>query len=129
MASFHDTIASHQGTALPHGTQVKLGAPQPGSLADDHKNFIKIIVDLLESQKLNPADPSTFIKTDVYDRLTPEIRALTDRSLPNICSLLHYIYELHYRKEPDDSAEMKAFIESLWQAKRRVEQHADVFVF
>jgi len=129
MATFHDTIAGHQGTVIPHTNQVKLGTPAPASLGDDHKTFINVIVQLLESGRIHPDRPSTFIKQDVYDAAPHDVQALTDRSLPNICSLLHYIYELHYRKEPDDSAEMKALIESLWQAKQRVEKHADVFFF
>jgi hypothetical protein len=129
MATFHDILQDHRGTVISHKKQVQLGTPGSAKLSEEHNQFVKVVIGLLEAKKIDPSSPSTFIKEKVYASMTPKGKAVTDRALPNICSLLHRIIDLHYRKEPNDSPEMKAFIESLWQAKERVEKYGDVFIF
>lgn len=126
---FFKAIQKHSGKDLPAATQTQLGIPQGTSLADEHASFLKTVITLVDGGKIDTKFPQTFLHSDVYESLLPEWKAKTDRVIPNIATLLERIMDLHARPEKDESYEMKNLIELLWQAKERIEQHADVFIF
>ena len=109
--------------------QERLGVPQATPLTDAHTDFLKEILALLDQKKIDTKLPETFIHQSVYEGLTPDWKAKVDMVTPNIISLLERIMDLHARPENDASHEMKNLVDTLWQAKERIESHADVFVF
>ncbi len=109
--------------------QKRLGIPKPTGLAQTHEKFLKEVIVLIGQGQIDTKFPETFIHQPVYRGLSPEWRAKVDMATPNIISLLERIMDLHARPENDASVEMKNLIETLWQAKERIEQHADVFIF
>ena len=126
---FADAVAKHAQTDLPLDEQAALGKPQHAQLSDEHDRFLSTILRLIDEGQINTLEPMSFIHKDVYDALEPGLRGQTDRAIPNIVSYLEKIIELHHRAEPNHSYEMKDYIESLWLAKQRIEEHADVFIF
>lgn len=126
---FAKAIAKHAGKELPVATQTKLGTPQGTNLQDEHVSFLKTVIGLIDTGKIDTKFPQTFLHVDVYEGLSPEWKAKTDRAIPNIATLLERIMDLHARPEKNESYEMKNLIEHLFQAKRRIEEHADVFTF
>ena len=126
---FAKAIKKHSGKDPSVAEQQRLGKPQAVSFSDDHSDFLNNIISLIDEGKIGTADPQSLINDDVYAGLSDELRAQTDKTIPNIVSLLERIMDLHAREEDNESFEMKSLIETLWQAKERIEKHADVFIF
>jgi hypothetical protein len=126
---FTKAIKKHSGKDPSEESQVALGTPQAGDMGDDHHGFLESVIGLIDAGKINTAEPHSFINDDVYDGLSDELRGKTDLAIPNICSLLDRIMDLHHREEDNNSFEMKNLIETLWQTKERIEEHSDVFIF
>ena len=125
---FAKAIKKHSGKDPSEAEQRRLGKPRAASLSDDHADFLKNIIRLIDAGKINTADMQSFINDDVYAGLSDELRAQTDKTIPNIVSLLERIMDLHAREEDNESFEMKSLIETLWQINERMGEH-DVFVF
>jgi len=126
---FAKAIKKHSGRDPKESDQVALGKPQKTVLQDDHASFLNEIIALIDSGKVDTKNPNSFINDDVYNGLPQELKAKADMGLPNIISLLERIMDLHAREESNESFEMKNLIDTLWQAKERIEKHADVFIF
>lgn len=114
---------------LPVSVQKRLGVPKPQFLQEEHTDFLREVITLLDTGKIDTKLPMTFIHENVYKGLSRDWKAKVDMATPNVVSLLERIMDLHARPENNESAEMKNLIETLWQAKERIERHADVFVF
>lgn len=126
MADYHQQMS----TALPltDEEQKSAGAPIQGKLEDEHLNFLKTIRCLTESGEIDPYNPKSLLKEEVYSKLDQEWIDKTDMALINISRLLQKIYELYISKHtPDESPQYQTMIEDLWQMKQRIEEHHDVF--
>ena len=126
---FIKLLKKHSSKDPTAGKEEGLGKPQAVSLTDEHSSFLDTVIKLIDDGKIDTKDPQSFIKSDVYNGLSDEWKAKTDQAVPNIITLLEHVMDLHSREEEDASAEMKNLIETLWQAKQRIEEHADVFIF
>ena len=122
-------IKKHSGKDPSESRQKELGTPRAGDLSGDHSSFLKEILKLIDDGKIDLMHPHSFINDDVYKELNDEVKGMADRAIPNIISLLERVMDLHARDESNESIEMKNLIDALWQAKQRVEAHADVFIF
>lgn len=126
---FAKAIKKHSGKDPSEAEQQRLGKPRAASLSDEHTDFLKNLIDLIDAGKIDTKDSQSFINDEVYAGLADDVRAKTDQAIPNIITLLERIMDLHAREEDNASFEMKNLVETLWQAKERIEQHADVFIF
>ena|SRR3989344_2215130 len=123
------SVEQHSGKDLPSGTEQTLGKPRAASFQDEHTRFLATVVKLIDAGKIDTKNPGSFIKADVYAGLSADWQKRVDLTTPNIITLLEHIMDLHLRPEKDESFEMKNLIETLWQAKQRIEEHVDVFIF
>ena len=126
---FAKAIKKHSGKDPTAGKEAELGKPKAASLTDEHSSFLKTVINLIDGGKIDTKNPQSFIKQDVYDGLSNEWKAKTDQAVPNIITILEHIMDLHARDEENSTEEMNGLIEMLWQAKQRIEEHADVFIF
>jgi hypothetical protein len=126
---FAKAIKKHSGNDPSDAAQIALGTPRADGLSDEHTGFLKNLFTLIDKGKIDTKNPMSFVHEDVYGALPDDLRAKTDQAIPNICTLLERIMDLHARPEKNDSFEMKNLIETLWQAKQRIEDRADVFIF
>lgn len=126
---FAKAVKAHGGKDLPLKEQQELGKPRPTNFADEHAHFLTTIIGLIDAGTIDTKFPMTFVHKEVYKGLSDDWKAKTDLAIPNIASLLERIMDLHARPEKNESVEMKNLIETLWQAKQRIEEKADVFVF
>ncbi len=126
---FSKALKKHSGKDPSDADQKALGKPKAAALGDEHKDFLKEILGLIDAGTIDTKNTDTFVNEDVYKGLDLTMRAKVERAMPNIISLLERIMDLHARPEQDESFEMKNLIECLWQAKERIEKHADVFIF
>jgi hypothetical protein len=129
MANFHQTIAAHTKD-LSDDAHRSAGAPTAGSMDQKHKDFLKLIIGLIESGDIDPYDQNTFIKEGVYDSLSEEWREKVDLSLINMANQLRLLYEFYKSKEtPEESPQLQVMVEHLWAMVQRIEDHHDVFKF
>ena len=127
--SYSKALEKHGGKDLPAALQKAFGKPREISLAEKHDIFLKTVIGLMDSHTIDMKNPASLRKEAVYRKLSPEWQRKVDIVVPNIITLLERIMDLHARPENDASVEMQHLIDTLWQAKRRIEKHVDVFVF
>lgn len=128
MTDFAQKVSS--ATDLTNEEQKKAGMPVKGKIGDEHKAFLKTFIDMIDSKKIDPYDPKTFLKKDVYDALDQEWKDKTDLALINIANQVRIIYEYHTSKDtPNDAPQLQTMVEQLWEMKERIEEHYDCFIF
>jgi len=128
MADIAQLAAQHAD--LPPEDQKKAGQAIAGKMDDEHNNFVTLILKMLDKKEIDPADPQSFIKQDIYESMPLEWKAKTDQALPNIVGMLRHIVDFRLSTQtPDESPQLTNMIEQLWQMKQRIEEHYDVFKF
>jgi hypothetical protein len=115
---------------MPVDAQKKAGQAQGDDMDDEHKQFLALVIGMLDRKQIDVYKPETFLKKDVYDSLSEEWKSKVDVAMLNIALQLRQI-EWFYRSKttPNASPELQNMIEHLWQMKQRIEDHYDVFVF
>lgn len=122
--------AYEQHKDLSEAAQKKAGLPGGDDMEQEHKDFLQLVIGMLDRNEIDVYNPETFLKRDVYDALDATWRGKVDQAMLNIALQLRQI-EAFYRdkKTPNASPELQNMIEHLWQMKSRIEEHHDVFVF
>jgi len=128
MPTFTDAIAKH--AKYSEAKQKEIAKAVEGKMKKKHTDFLKDLLALIGSGKIDPMDPESFINTKVYDAMPQEWKGKTDLALVNIASQIQQIDEFYNAKEtPTASPELENMIEHLWQMKQRIEETYDVFKF
>jgi len=127
MADFHATIKKHSKKNLTEEDQKKLTAPMKGDVSKEHKNFLATLEKMLDKGEIDPADPKSFLKHDVYDNLDEEWQDKVDLSLLNIANQIRLIQDT--RAVEGESIHLQTMVEQLWEMKQRIEEHYDAFKF
>lgn len=128
MPSFDHAVQVFGKTVFRPEEHARINAPVKRQLPQTHQIFLRDLLRLIDAGTIDPDVPMTFTRTSVYDKLSLPLRALVDRSLPNISSLLRRIIALHVQGH-DATVQMEGLIAHLFQIKERIEAHADVFTF
>lgn len=128
MADFYDQMTGD--TNLTVDQQKKIGQAAAGTMDEEHRNFLKTVIGMLDRNEIDVFDPDSFLKHEIYDPLPLEWKAKVDMALPNITNELRRIESFYRSKDtPDSSPILQNMIEHLWQMKQRIEDHYDVFKF
>ncbi|MFA7681920.1 MAG: hypothetical protein WCX61_02720 [Candidatus Peribacteraceae bacterium] len=128
MDNFTSIMAKQTG--MTEKEQQKAGQAISGDMGEEHSAFAKTLKKLVDAGEIDPLNPRTFLKQDVYDSLPEEWQEKTDLALMNIANQLVRIVDFWSSKEtPDASPQLQTMIEHLWQMKQRIEEHHDVFKF
>jgi hypothetical protein len=126
MSDFTKAIEKHKNLSL--ADQKKAGQAIAGKMESDHENFLKHLIDLLDRKEIDTANPQSFLKMDVYEKLSEEWQGKVDLALVNIVDEARRIEDFFRSKEtPNASPHLQTMIEHLWQMKQRIEDHHDVF--
>ena len=126
---YAQSMKQHSGKDLPPGAEQELGKPRAASFQDEHARFLQTVIGLIDSGTIDIKNSRSVLKEKVYEKLSAEWKKRVDLTVPNLITLLERIMDLHVRPEKDESVEMKNLIETLWQAKQRIKEHIDVFLF
>ncbi len=119
-----------QAKDLTVDEQKKAGAPVAGAMDSKYSTFLEVLKKLLESGEIDPFNPKSFLKMDVYDALDEQWQDKADLALQNIAGQLRLISEFLASKEtPDESPQLETMVMQLWQSKQLIEEHHDVFKF
>ncbi len=128
MADFIQTIGSQ--SPLTEEQQKKVGQSKGTPMGEEHEQFMREILRMLDQKEIDVTKPASFLKMEVYNRLDEEWKGKVDLVLVNIADLLGHIVEFRLsKKTPDQSPELESMIASLWQMKQRIEETHDVFKF
>ncbi len=115
---------------LSEEAQKKAGQAIAGDMGEEHTNFVRTITEIINAGKIDITNPESILNKNVYDTLDAVWKAKTDLAIVNIVDQLRRIKEFYESKEtPNASPQLATMIESLWQMKQRIEEHADVFIF
>jgi hypothetical protein len=128
MTHYEDTLKKHGD--LSEEKQVKAGQAITGDMDDEHANFLKTLIGLLDKDDISTADPRSMLNQKVYDAMSQEEKDAVDLAIVNVTDQVRLI-ENFYRSEktPDSSPHLQTMIEHLWQMKSRIEEKHDVFKF
>lgn len=102
-----------------------------GTMRPDLEAFLVVLLDLLKRKEIDPSDPQTFLKHEVYDKLPEEWRDNTDLALLNIADLLRIVLDFRLRRDtPDASPHLETMLDQLLHMKQSIEGNGyDVFKF
>ncbi len=129
MDDFATTIAQHHKKNLSEKKQKKAGNPVYGTVEEEHKNFLKTLFTMIDKKEIDPMNPQTFLKKDVYEGLSEEWQGKVDLSLLNIANQIRLIDNLRQASKGKDSIHLQTMVEQLWEMKQRIEEHYDAFKF
>lgn len=128
MNDFVQTVAAAQD--LTHDDQKKAGTPVAGAISKDHRDFLKTLTKLLEDGEIDPYEPRSLLKMDVYESLDEEWQEKADLTLVNCAHQLRLIADFLASPEtPAESLQLQTMVDQLWQTKQQIEEHHDVFKF
>jgi methylaspartate ammonia-lyase len=120
-----------QHANLPEAKQVQAGKAIPGTMGDDHTEFVQLIAKMIKDKTIDVHQPETFLHKDVFDALDEISRSKVEQAMVNIADQLRHVADFYLSKEtPDSAPQLQTMIEHLWQMKDRVEKEfGDVFIF
>jgi hypothetical protein len=128
MPKFDDAIQQHKD--LPEDKQKKAGKAIAGDMDDEHANFLKTLISLLDKGEIKASDKDSMLKHNVYDTLPQEWKDKVDLALINIAEQVRLIEDFYRSKQtPNSSPHLQTMIEQLWLMKQRIEKTHDVFKF
>ena len=128
MSNFAQQVAA--AGDLTHDDQKKAGAPGAGTIDSEHRNFLKTVKKLLDAGEIDPYEPKSLLKMEVYETIPEEWKEKADLSLANLADQLRKIAEFLASPEtPAESPQLQTMVEQLWQMKQAIEEHYDVFKF
>lgn len=108
--------------------QQQMGKAVAGAMGDEHKTFLKTVIELLDLKGIDLTQPETLLNKEVYDQLDELEQGKVDLALINIVDQLIKIEEFYRSADtPDESPQLQNMIEALWQSKKRIEENYDVF--
>jgi len=126
---YKKTMAKHQDS-VSEEDQKKAGQAQSGKMDAKHKKFVEDLVKLRDSGEIDPMQPYTMVKQDVYDSMPEEWQDKTDLVLVNLADDVRMITDFYKSTDtPDESPQLDTMVEALWNAKQKIEVEYDVFKF
>lgn len=128
MTDYASLMGQSQNGDLSVEAQKKMGRAKAAKMDAKHEDFVTHVLDLLNKGAIDPWNPESLLKKEIYDALDDEWKATVDRTLPNITDQLRMIVEFRLSKEtPDESPVLAEMIDYLWHMKEKIEKDHDVF--
>lgn len=109
--------------------QKKAGTPVSGAMDSEYVHFLATLKTMLKDGEIDPFDPKSFLKMDVYNGLDEEWQDKADITLQNIAGQLRMLSQYLAGDNPEESPQLKTMVDQLWQTKQVIEEHHDVFKF
>ena len=129
MPDFASTIAQESGNVLPEKKQKHAGKPVKGKIEQEYKQFLATLTHLLDIGEIDPYNPTSFLKRDVYDALDEEWQDRIDLSLHNIADQIRMIQETRLSAKGENAIQLQTMVDQLWQMKQQIEEYHDAFKF
>jgi hypothetical protein len=93
----------------------------------EEEAFLNLLMAKVEDKTINLYSPSSLLNTPVYDALPTEAKGLADQNAFLLLTKVREIYNLmQISREP--TYQVKNLVDSLFQTKKRLEEHGDIFI-
>lgn len=128
-SEFHETVEKHMNTQYTDKEHQEIGTPikDEEALTQKHEDYCKKIVDLLDTNKIDPDNAETLLNKDIYNALDEKKRGRVDMAAINILQLLSRIKYI-WDKDHEESQQMRNIVDTVWLAKERIEsEFGDVY--
>lgn len=114
--------------AIDPATQQMLNKPlQSDPFTDEEQAFLNLLMAKVEDKTINLYVPSSLLNKAVYDALPPEAQGKADQNAVLMLTKVREIYNLmQVYHEP--TFVIKNLVESLFETKKRLEEHGDIFI-
>lgn len=131
MADFARAVAVHADTELSLAEQKKVGQPIGDDMGSDAKQFLSLLISLLDRKEIDTAEPASFLNLAKYDSLPERIRSKIDVMLINMADELRKIEEFFRRKDlPNAAPQLQTMLLHFKTKKEKTEElYGDVFKF
>lgn len=114
--------------AIDPATQQILNQPlKAEAFTAEEQAFLDLLMAKIADKTINLYSPSSLLNTPVYDALPSDAKGLADQNAFVLLTKVREIYNLmQISKEP--TYQVKNLVDSLFQTKKRLEEHGDIFI-
>jgi len=123
-------IEQHKDTIVDPKTQQNLNKPLTDETGfnEGHEDFLKMLIEKLGKNELNPLDAQTLYNKPVYSNLSEEEQEATDLTAQNIMGIVRQIEKL-WKLEQKPTFQIQNLVETVFQMKSKFEEkHGDVYI-
>jgi hypothetical protein len=108
--------------------QSMLNAPlKADSWTADEQAFLNELMAKWENGTIKPHSPSSLLNETVYESLDPAAKASADKNCVIMLTKIREIVEL-MKISNEPTFQIKNLVEALLATKKRLEEHADIFI-
>ncbi len=125
-----DLLKQYADHQMDEATQKQLNDPLKDATGFNagHEDFLKKLIEKLNSGELVAISPTTLYKKAVYDQLTEEQQEKVDLTALNLMSLIRQIESL-WKLDQSASFQIQNLVETVFQMKSKFEaQYGDVYI-
>ena len=125
-----DIIKKYKDHKVDDKTQQQLNKPLKDETGfnEGHEEFLKMLIEKLETGELNAHSPATLYNREIYKELSEEEQEKTDLTAINLMSLIRQIETL-WKLDQSASFQIQNLVEGVFQMKSKFEeQHGDVYI-
>lgn len=98
------------------------------ALQDEHRNFLKILINKLKKRKINIYLPASLFNHAVFDKLSENEQERANLAAINLLNIIRQIETL-WTFERRETFQIQNLVETVWQMKSQYEQtHGNVFI-
>lgn len=111
-------------------TQQSLNQPLKDNTGfnEGHEEFLKLLVEKLNSGSISTINPSTLYNQEVYGKLSEEAQEKADLTAVNLMSLIRQIESL-WKLDQTASFQIQNLVETVFQMKSKFEkEYGDVYI-
>lgn len=125
-----DVIKKYQGHIVDPKTQQQLNKPMHDDTGfnEGHEKFLKMLIEKLGSNEINPHNAQTLYNKEVYDKLSDEEKEAADMTAMNIMGIVRQIEQL-WKLEKKPTFQIQNLVETVFNMKSKFEaKHGDVYI-
>jgi len=89
--------------------------------------LLNLILQKVEDKSINLYSPSSLLNTPIYEALPPEAKGKADQNAMILLTKIREIVDL-MKISQEPTYQVKNMVASLNQTKKRLEEHADIFI-
>lgn len=125
-----DIIEKYKDHQVDEKTQKRLNEPleDETGVSDEYKNFLKSLIEKLESGQLDPHNPETLYNHEIYDKLSESDQEATSLTAINLMSMIRQIQQLH-EIDATSTFQIQNLVDTVFQMKSKFEEkYGDVYI-
>lgn len=125
-----DLFEKYKDHIVPPKTQAELNKPLGDATGfnEGHEEFLKMLIQKLETKVLNPHNADTLYNHAVYDKLAEEEQEVASLTGINLMSMIRQIEQL-WKLDQTATFQVQNLVETIFKMKSKFEEkHGDVYI-